>query len=65
MDGHDVITVPLAQLLTSWSSFVMHFLLLKTALVKFEVFTLVTMKNGVFWNVTPGGSCKNLRFGGT
>jgi hypothetical protein len=22
------------------------------------------MKNGVFWDVTPCGSCKNLRFGG-
>jgi hypothetical protein len=28
--------------------------------VKFEVFMAVTMKNGVFWNVTPCGSCKNL-----
>jgi hypothetical protein len=33
--------------------------------VKFEVFTVVTMKNGVFWDVTPCGSCKNRRFGGT
>jgi hypothetical protein len=33
--------------------------------VRFEVFTAVTMKNGVFWDVTPCGSCKNLRFGGT
>jgi hypothetical protein len=23
------------------------------------------MKNGVFWVVTPSGSCKNRRFGGT
>jgi hypothetical protein len=23
------------------------------------------MKNGVFWDVTPYGSCKNRRFGGT
>jgi hypothetical protein len=22
-------------------------------------------KNGVFWDVTPCGYCKNLRFGGT
>jgi hypothetical protein len=22
-------------------------------------------KNGVFWDVTPCGSCKNWRFGGT
>jgi hypothetical protein len=32
--------------------------------VRFEVFTAVTMKNGVFWVVTPFGSCKNRRFGG-
>jgi hypothetical protein len=24
---------------------------------RFEVFTAVTMKNGVFWDVTPCGSC--------
>jgi hypothetical protein len=35
------------------------------SLVRFEVFTAVTMKNGVFWDVTPRGSCKNRRFGGT
>jgi hypothetical protein len=23
------------------------------------------LKNGVFWDVTPRGSCKNRRFGGT
>jgi hypothetical protein len=33
--------------------------------VRFEVFTAVTLKNGVFWDVTPCGSCKNRRFGGT
>jgi hypothetical protein len=33
--------------------------------VRFEVFTAVTTKNGVFWNVTQCGSCKNRRFGGT
>jgi hypothetical protein len=27
--------------------------------IKFEDFTAVTMKNGVFWDVTPCGSCKN------
>jgi hypothetical protein len=36
-----------------------------TFFVRFEVFTAVTMKNGVFWDVTPCGSCKNRRFGGT
>jgi hypothetical protein len=29
--------------------------------VRFEVFTAVT----IFWDVTPCGSCKNRRFGGT
>jgi hypothetical protein len=24
-----------------------------------------TLKNGVFWDVTPCGFCKNQRFGGT
>jgi hypothetical protein len=33
--------------------------------VRFEVFTAVTMKTGVFWDVTPCDSCKNRRFGGT
>jgi hypothetical protein len=33
--------------------------------VRFEVYTAVTMKNGVFWDVTPWDSCKNRRFGGT
>jgi hypothetical protein len=31
----------------------------------FEIFTVVNMKNGDFWDVTPCGSCKNRRFGGT
>jgi hypothetical protein len=30
-----------------------------------EVFTAVTKKNALFWFVTPCGSCKNRRFGGT
>jgi hypothetical protein len=33
--------------------------------VRFKVFTAVTMKNCVFWDVTLCGSCKNRRFGGT
>jgi hypothetical protein len=33
--------------------------------VRLEVFTEVTMKNGIFRDVTPCGSCKNRRFGGT
>jgi hypothetical protein len=32
--------------------------------IRFEVFTALTMKNGVFWDVTPRGSCKNRRLGG-
>jgi hypothetical protein len=35
------------------------------SVVGFEVFTAMTMKNDVFWNVTSCGSCKNRRFGGT
>jgi hypothetical protein len=27
--------------------------------VRFEVFTVVTMKNAAFWDVTLCGSCKN------
>jgi hypothetical protein len=33
--------------------------------LRLEVFTAVTMKNAVFWDVMPCGSCKNRRFGGT
>jgi hypothetical protein len=33
--------------------------------VRFEVFTAVTMKSGVFWDITPCGSCNIRRFGGT
>jgi hypothetical protein len=33
--------------------------------VRFEVLTAVTMKNAVFWDVTPCVSFKNRRFGGT
>jgi hypothetical protein len=38
---------------------------IKITPVRSEVFTAVTMKNGVFWVVRPCGSCKNRRFGGT
>jgi hypothetical protein len=31
--------------------------------VTFEVFTAVTMENGVFWDATPCGCCKSRRFG--
>jgi hypothetical protein len=33
--------------------------------VRFEVFMAVSMKNSVFGDVTPCGSCKNPCFGGT
>jgi hypothetical protein len=35
---------------------------IKFSAVRFEVFTAVTMKNGVFWDITPCDSCKNRRF---
>jgi hypothetical protein len=34
-------------------------------LVRFDVSTVVTTKNCVFWDVTPCGPCKNWRLGGT
>jgi hypothetical protein len=39
--------------------------LAECAKLKIWGFTAVTVKNGVFWVVTPCGSCKNQRFGGT
>jgi hypothetical protein len=36
-----------------------------TRLVRFEVFTAVTMKNAVFWDVAPCISCVNQCFRGT
>jgi hypothetical protein len=33
--------------------------------VRFEVFTAVTVKNAVFWDVAPCRYCVNRRFGGT
>jgi hypothetical protein len=35
----------------------------KLFFVRFEVFTAVTMKNAVFWDVAPCRSCVNRRFG--
>jgi hypothetical protein len=37
----------------------------QTGLMGFEVFTAVTMKNAVFWNVALCGFIMNRRFGGT
>jgi cytidine deaminase len=42
----------------------MMMMIMKTRL-RFEVFKAVTLKNGVFWDLTPCGSCWNRRFGGT
>jgi hypothetical protein len=43
-----------------------EFLFRETSLnVRFEAFKAVTMKNVVFWDVIPCGSCKCRRFGGT
>jgi hypothetical protein len=36
----------------------------KDIFVRTEDFTAVTMKNAIFWDVTPCDSCKNLCFGG-
>jgi hypothetical protein len=36
----------------------------KMCCVRFEVFTVVTLKVAIFWDVTPCGFCKNWRFGG-
>jgi hypothetical protein len=33
--------------------------------IRFEVFTALTMKNAVFWDVGPCRTCVNRRFGGT
>jgi hypothetical protein len=32
--------------------------------LRFDVFTALTVKNAVFWNVAPRDSGKNRRFGG-
>jgi hypothetical protein len=37
----------------------------KVEYVRFEVFTAVTMKKAVFWDVAPCRSSVNRRFGGT
>jgi hypothetical protein len=33
--------------------------------VRFDAFTAMAVMNAVFWDVTPCGSCKERRFGGT
>jgi hypothetical protein len=53
--SHVINTVALAQVFFKYFGFY----------IRFEGFTAVTMYNGVSWDVTPRGSCKNRRFGGT
>jgi hypothetical protein len=48
---------------TVWS--VIHIKSKITTYVRFEIFTMVTMRNVIFWNVLSRGSCKNRWFGGT
>jgi hypothetical protein len=38
---------------------------MKLKYVKFEVFTSMTMKNAISWDLKPRGSFKNRLFGGT
>jgi hypothetical protein len=49
----------------TWAQTVQQNLSKNSTVVRFEVFTVVTMKNAVFWDVTPCGSCENRCFGGT
>jgi hypothetical protein len=46
---------------SSWACF--NFLAI-SRVARLVVFTAVTMKNGVFWDVALCGSCNNRRFGG-
>jgi hypothetical protein len=34
-------------------------------LVRFDIFTVMTIRNTVFWDFMPCGSCKNRHFRGT
>jgi hypothetical protein len=47
----------------NWNTFLVKYEL--RLYIRFEAFMAVSMKNGVFWDVTPCSSCKNRRFGGT
>jgi hypothetical protein len=52
--------VPYFVFFVIWWLITVEFAVLKlSVIVRFEVFTAVTRKNGVFWDVTPCGSCKN------
>jgi hypothetical protein len=56
---------PASYLSTHLHALKLSFLRRGAIYVRFQGVTAVTMKNGVFWDVTPCGSCKNRRFGGT
>jgi hypothetical protein len=38
---------------------------MKMKYVRFEVYTAVTIRNAIFWDVTLCGCCKNRHFGGS
>jgi hypothetical protein len=50
--------------ITNWYRKMLHACSIKNYWVMSEVSMAVTMKNAVFWDVKPCGSCKNRRFGG-
>jgi hypothetical protein len=51
---------PESLIFASHNSTVMH-----DSIISIAVSSAVTMKNAVFWDVTPCGSCKNRGFEGT
>jgi hypothetical protein len=55
----------LEQLHNWWFSRMFHLHGVSSLIISYrvEVFTAVTMKNAVFWDVTPCGPCKNRHFG--
>jgi hypothetical protein len=49
---------------TIWNKSSTNTYLYNNSFVRFEVFTVMTMKNAVFWDVMPCGCYKNQYFGG-
>jgi hypothetical protein len=70
-NGHTVVQLPstsvLQEMLLGLRMRNYAYLFLKNSKqnVRFEVFTAVTMKNAVFWDVAPCSFCVNRSFGGT
>jgi hypothetical protein len=56
--------MPLDRLLSTGTSDGRAMIIMLDKLVRFEVFTVVTIKNAVFWDVTSCRSYVNRRFGG-